>query len=382
LTKPGYDALTQELSVQADSGRTLEIELTAQFGVVEVVSDPAGAEILVNGESQGVTPAELTLHAVSHDMEVRRSGFAVQTQTLTPRPGFPQKWEMTLEELNTTTGSGYARTIQSSLGQELRLILPGTFTLGSSRREQGRRSNEALRAVEISEAFYLGVREVSNAEFREFRADHDSGSASGISLNDDEQPVVRVTWEDAAQFLNWLSIKDGLQPVYQEENGILAAVRPLRNGYRLPTETEWAWAARFAETEEPLIFPWGPSLPPPDRSGNYADVAAADLMPTTLITYSDGFSVSGPSGSFEANAVGIFDLGGNVTEWVQDYYEVGRAETETVAVDPLGPENGRFHVLRGSSWRSATVTELRLASRNYSADADEKTGFRVARNLE
>ena len=254
--------------------------------------------------------------------------------------------------------------------------------MGSSRREQGRRSNEALRAVKINDAFYLGVREVSNAEFRAFNAEHDSGAYAGISLNEDDQPAVRVTWEEVAQFMNWLSIQDGLQPVYEEGDGIWAAARPLRNGYRLPTEAEWAWAARFAERDEPLIYPWGAELPPPDRSGNYADVSAADLLPTTLVTYNDGFETSAPSGSFEANAVGIFDLGGNVAEWVQDYYEVGRSATEALVEDPLGPETGRFHVVRGPSWRSVTVTDLRLAARQYSAEGDEKTGFRIARNLE
>jgi len=380
LTKPGYETMTRELSVAADSGQRLPIELVAQFGVIEVLSNPAAARIFVDGELQGVTPAELTLNAVSHELEVRLAGFALQSTTVTPRPGFPQKWETSLEELDTTTGSGYPRVVRTSLGQELRLVLPGEFTMGSSRREQGRRSNEALRAVRISDAFYLGVREVSNAEFGAFQADHDSGAHAGVPLNEDDQPVVRVTWEEAAQFMNWLSIEDGLQPVYEE--GSWVAVRPLRNGYRLPTEAEWAWAARFAEREEPLTYPWGAALPPPDRSGNYADVSAAELLPTTLVTYNDGFVAAAPTGSFAANAVGIFDLGGNVSEWVQDFYEVGRAETETVADDPLGPEAGRFHVIRGASWRSATVTELRLASRNNSAEGDEKTGFRIARNLE
>jgi formylglycine-generating enzyme required for sulfatase activity len=382
MTKPGYETLTRELSVEADSGRRLDIPLTAQFGVVEIRSDPPGAGVWIDGQRRGVTPTELRLTAVSHRLEVRRDGFAVQSREITPKPGFPQLWEPALEQLDSTTGSGYARTIRTSLGQELRLILPGSFTMGSSRREQGRRSNEVLRAVQITEAFYLGVREVSNAEFRAFEAEHDSGTFSGISLNDDEQPVVRVTWEGAAQFLNWLSIRDGLQPVYEDQDGTWAPVRPLRNGYRLPTEAEWAWAARFAGQEEPLTFPWGAELPPPDRSGNFADIAAAELLPTTLVTYSDGFAASAPSGSFDANAVGMFDLGGNVAEWVQDYYAIGGSATEEVALDPLGPEDGRFHIIRGSSWRSATVTDLRLASRNYSADSREDVGFRIARNLE
>ena len=382
LSKPGYESETRELSVEADSGRRLEIPLMAQLGVVEVVSDPPAAEIYVNGELGGVTPAQLSLLAVAHDLEVRLDGYASQSTTVTPRTGFSQRWQTALVALNTVTGAGYPQSVQTSLGQDLRLVLPGEFTMGSSRREQGRRSNEALRAVRLTEGFYLGVMEVSNAEFRQFDAGHDSGSFSGESLDGDDQPAVRVTWEQVAQFMNWLSIRDSLQPVYEEADGTWRAVRPLRSGYRLPTEAEWAWAARFASRDEPLIFAWGAELPPPDRVGNYADISARQLLPTTLVTYNDGFSVSAPSGSFPANPLGIFDLGGNVSEWVQDYYEVGRTETEVVVENPLGPAGGRFRVVRGPSWRGATVTDLRMASRNFNADGDEWTGFRIARNLE
>ena len=382
LNKPGYEPATRALSVAADSGRRLEIPLVAQLGAIEVVSDPPAAEIYVDGELEGVTPTQLTLLAVAHELEVRLEGHASQSTTVTPRTGFPQRWETVLEAQDTATGSGYPRIVRTSLEQELRLVLPGEFTMGSSRREQGRRSNEALRAIRLSEGFYLGVKEVGNAEFRQFDPEHDSGAFSSESLDDDGQPVVRVTWERVAQFMNWLSIKDSLQPVYEEADGAWRPVRPLRNGYRLPTEAEWAWAARFAGREEPLIFAWGAALPPPDRVGNYADISARQLLPTTLVTYNDGFSVAAPSGSFPANALGIFDLGGNVSEWVQDFYQVGRTETETVAEDPLGPETGRFHVVRGPSWRGATVTNLRMASRNFSAEGDERIGFRIARNLE
>ena len=382
MSKPGYETVTQDLSVTADSGRRLEISLVGQYGAIEVVSDPPAAEILVDGEPGGVTPVQLDLLAVPHELEVRLDGHASQSTTVTPRTGFSQRWETVLVALDTITGAGYSQVVHTGLGQELRLVLPGEFTMGSSRREQGRRSNEALRAVRLTEGFYLGIKEVSNAEFRQFDPEHDSGSFSGESLDGDEQPAVRITWEQVAQFMNWLSIRDSLQPVYEEADGTWLPVRPLRNGYRLPTEAEWAWAARFAGREEPLIFAWGAVLPPPDRVGNFADISARQLLPTTLVTYNDGYSVSAPSGSFAANPLGIFDLGGNVSEWVQDYYEVGRTETEAVVEDPLGPVSGRFRVVRGPSWRGLTVTDLRMASRNFSADGDEWIGFRIARNLE
>jgi formylglycine-generating enzyme required for sulfatase activity len=182
--------------------------------------------------------------------------------------------------------------------------------------------------------------------------------------------------------MNWLSVRDSLQPVYDATFDSWAPARPLRNGYRLPTEAEWEWAARAAGRDTPLVFPWGNELPPPDRSGNFADLAAAEILPTTLVTYNDGFPVAAPSGSFAANAVGIFDLGGNVAEWVQDFYVIDVIEPSAAVIDPLGPETGRFHVVRGPSWRSATEMDLRLAYRDYSDSAREYVGFRVARNLE
>lgn len=382
LTKPGYVAVSRELSVEADSGRRLQIELEAEIGEVEVRSTPADAEVSIDGDSIGTTPLRQRLTAVAHKIEVRRDGYAVERAEITPRPGYPQVLDLELTELDPVSGSGYPARLQTSLGQELKIVLPGEFTMGSSRRELDRRSNELLRPVKLTKAFYLGTREVSNREYRAFEPGHNSGSFGGMSLNDDDQPVVGVTWGEVAQYLNWLSIQDRLQPVYEQKQGEWLAVRPLRNGYRLPTEAEWAWAARFADEPTPLVYPWGAELPPPDRSGNYADLSAAKILPTTLVTYNDGYAVAAPSGSFPANAAGIYDLGGNVAEWIQDFYVLETASPPAPLTDPLGPESGRFHVVRGSSWRSATNTMLRLAFRDYADDSREDLGFRLARNLE
>jgi formylglycine-generating enzyme required for sulfatase activity len=290
--------------------------------------------------------------------------------------------EFELEALDDLSGGGYPSVIRTGLGQELRIVPAGDFTMGTSRREPDRRSNEVLRDVSLSRAFYLGAHEVTNAEFRRFRESHNSGDFAGHSLNDDDQPVVNVSWADVVQFLNFLSINDALQPVYQETAAGWVAAQPLRNGYRLPTEAEWAWAARFANQEEPLYFPWGNDLPPPDRSGNYADIAAADILPTTLSTYSDGFPVSAPVGSFDRNALGVYDLGGNVAEWIHDFYELTITTSEEPLVDPLGPERGTYHVVRGTSWKSASERNLRVAYRDYSTGPREDLGFRIARDLD
>jgi formylglycine-generating enzyme required for sulfatase activity len=382
LSKPGYEQATRDLSVAADSGRRFEIALDAQYGDVELVSEPANAEVWIDGERRGATPTTVRLTALRHEVELRQEGFAVARVDVTPRPGFPQKVERALTALDSRSGSGFAAKLTTSQGKDLVLVSAGQFTMGSSRREAGRRSNEVLRPVRLTHAFYLGTHEVTNAEFREFKASHDSGVFAGQSLNGDDQPVVNVGWNEVAQFLNWLSIKDGFQPVYEDRQGVWAAVRPLRNGYRLPTEAEWEWAARFAGQQNGLLYPWGNGLPPPDRFANLGDVAAAEILPTTLVTYDDGFAATAPAGSFAANAVGIHDLGGNVAEWVQDFYSIDAIEGTEREDDPLGPEVGRFHVVRGPSWRSATVTDLRTAARGYGLDAREDLGFRIARSLQ
>ena len=84
----------------------------------------------------------------------------------------------------------------------------GPFTMGASRREPGRRANENLRKVRLTRPFLIGSREVTNGEFRRFRPTHSSGSVQGFSLNGDDQPVVNVSWNEAARFCNWLSQKE------------------------------------------------------------------------------------------------------------------------------------------------------------------------------
>ena len=251
--------------------------------------------------------------------------------------------------------------------------------MGASRREQGRRANESQRLVEITRPYYLGVNEVSNHEYRRFRPEHASGSVRGRSLDGAKQPVAQITWEDAVRYLNWLSKRDSLPPAYRAEGESFVPVQPPSTGYRLPTEAEWALAARYAGRQQAQKYPWGNTFPPTGSAGNYADTSAATLLANTLSDYEDGFPVSAPVGSFAPSATGFFDLGGNVAEWCQDFYAVYPNAAATVAMDPGGPATGRHHVVRGSSWRHASISELRLSYRDYSDKARSDLGFRIAR---
>jgi formylglycine-generating enzyme required for sulfatase activity len=272
--------------------------------------------------------------------------------------------------------------VRTGAGGEIKLMPVGKYTMGSPRREPGRRANETQREVTLTRPFYLGVREVTNAEFRQFRPDHVSGVVNDRTLDQDDHPVVNVTWRDAAEFCNWLSAKDGLPAAYVQQGGELVAVSPLNTGYRLPTEAEWEWAARYDGRTATRRYPWGAALPVAPRSGNYADRTAVELLDVAIENYDDGFETTAPVGSFKPNELGLYDMGGNVAEWTNDYYTVYLDLASGPTVDPVGPAQGGSRVLRGSSWRTPSITELRLASRqNFEGKADY-IGFRIARYAE
>jgi len=250
--------------------------------------------------------------------------------------------------------------------------------MGAPRREPGRRANEREREVVLNRPYYLSRKPVSNKEFRRFRNDHNSGAVGELSLNDDDQPVVNISWEDAVRFLNWLSLQDGLTPFYQESGGTFLPVSKDGNGYRLPTEAEWAYAARVAGRNNSDRYPWQGSFPPQQVTGNFADESAKTILPTVISGYNDGFPVTSPVGHFPPNQAGLYDMGGKVAEWCHDYYTAYTGNTGR-AVNPMGPESGTHRVIRGSSWRDGSVTELRLSYRGYHRKAQDYVGFRIAR---
>ncbi len=191
-----------------------------------------------------------------------------------------------------------------------------------------------------------------------------SGPAHGLDpllKNREDHPAIRIGWEEARAFCTWLSRKE-------------------RRVYRLPTDREWSYAAGIGKEEKwtkqttpaavfrnQTVFPWGTAWPPPKGAGNYSDETRMEKEPTTepmIPGYSDGFFRTAPVMSFTPNPFGLYDLGGNVQEWVEDYFDV--------------QQKGR--TLRGGAWSSAAKETMLSSWRtNGKATAVHPTfGFRIA----
>ena len=381
ISLPGYTNWTQ--SVFADAGRkiTLDAPLKAVLSRITVQGEPADAELLVDGSARGRTPQILELTSVEHAIEVRKDGFVPFTIAVTPAAGIERKIEYKLTSSDKAIAlQDSAPTITTKGGYVLRLVPGGTFKMGSDRREQGRRPNEGLRTVTLQRPYYIGMHEVTNAEFRKFRSGHASGYLDKHTLDLDAQPVAAVSWDEAAEYCNWLSELEGLSPAYEKRDGKFFLKRPVSAGFRLPTEAEWEYAARFVAPGKLQRFAWGDALPVAAQSGNVAGTETKGLLEAMIDGYSDEYAAVAPSGKFRASPLGLHDMAGNVSEWTNDYYLSFVAAN--ASTDPLGPEPTSQHVVRGANWKSAAVGHLRFAFRDAGEDGSDTIGFRLARYAE
>lgn len=382
LFKEGYKPALHRMKVTPAENQNYRVTLQPELAAIKFNSTPPDAELYIDGVLRGRASQMLKLSTRSHVIEIRKPGYVDYKTTITPRVGVAQQVEASLETLQQAKQDAIKRVITTAAGQKLKLFYPTDFTMGASRREPGRRANETLRNVILNRPFYLSLYEITNEEFHAFDSSHNSGAVQGNTLNGPRQPVVNVSWNQAALYCNWLSKRDSLPAFYIVKDGKVTGANRNATGYRLPTEAEWAWAARVVGKRQVLKYPWGNEMPPLKGSGNYADESAAHIVGNIVSGYNDGFAVSAPVGSFVPNSKGIYDLGGNVSEWVHDYYDVSIMPVNRDEVNPMGPASGDYHVIRGASWADGTITELRLSYRDYGNKPRNDLGFRIARYLD
>ncbi len=383
VSQAGYQSSERTIRLKSGEKRHAAIDLEMITGVVNLQVQPEGTTLLVDGQERGIAPSQLELIAIPHRLEFRKEGYVTQATTVAPTAGIPQKIQIRLLTEEEAALAKIPPRIATAQGAELVLVRSGSFTMGTERGDSGRRANEGLRQVKLTNPFYIGVREVTNREFKEFKRSHRSGTAIGYGLDMDDYPVVRVSWQDAAAYCNWLSQKESLPPAYKTEDARLVSIWPPTRGYRLPTEAEWVWSMRYSgQPGKPQRYSWGNSMPPPPGSGNFGDQSARAGIREVLSSYNDDYPITAPVGSFSPSPLGIFDGGGNAAEWTADLYRAYTGLDEGVDVDPIGATEGRYYVIRGTSWRHSSITELRLAYRDFGDELRPDVGFRIARSVE
>ena len=216
-------------------------------------------------------------------------------------------------DVDVTAGGG--PSIANTTGMKFVLVPAGSFMMGSPASEPGRYDNETQHRVTISRAFYMQTTEVTQGQWRRVMGNN----PSYFKDCGDDCPVEQVSWNDVQEFIRKLNGLEGTDK------------------YRLPTEAEWEYAA---------------------RAGRQTPFSTGNCLNTDQANYDGNNPLSGCAkgeyrqktvrvGSFSSNAWGLYDMHGNVWEWVQDWYDSYPAGSVT---DPSGPSSGSYRVVRGGSW--------------------------------
>ena len=254
----------------------------------------------------------------------------------------------------------------------------GSFSMGCHSDERNCESDEALHTVTLND-FSLSATELTFEEYAQFCR------AKGRPIIDDagwgrgQRPIIHVSWYDALEYCNWRSKMEGLTPCYTIYKRKVESNRdcffdeeiwPVEwdqsaDGYRLPTEAEWEYAAR--ERGQKVLYGNG------KQQAESTDIRFAASMPSEYQTEAVA--------SFQPNALGLYDMSGNVREWCWDWYN-GAYYTYADSNNPMGPDHGCYKVVRGGSWGSS-LREIRTsdrASETPGMNTSRGIGFRLCRN--
>jgi serine/threonine protein kinase len=315
------------------------------YGSLRIDSTPSGAALYLNRILVGETPYVNETTPVG-DIEIRLELGGKKTKT---------------DNIYLSKGEDMRKSYQL---EENESFVPGESWTNSL----------DMKLVPLNENLSVAIWETRSGDFNAFlkarKRERGFEKPDGIKIDevDPNVPVAGVSRKDCEEFCEWLTKREGGNP-----NPELNRIYGFR--YRLPTDREWSQMVGLVEVNESLVdremmyegqFPWGTEFPPPDRTGNFADTAAAEIMDNsrTIAGYTDGFQELAPVGSFRSNVMGIYDLDGNVREWVSDTY----------------PDLG-FGVLRGGSWADSTEdkleSRLRYVLPDFENQRESTNGFRV-----
>ncbi|MBR4141714.1 MAG: SUMF1/EgtB/PvdO family nonheme iron enzyme [Campylobacter sp.] len=260
-----------------------------------------------------------------------------------------------------------------NLDKNFVLIKGGSFIMGSPESENWRGDDELVHEVSVSD-FYIAKYELTQGEYEKLRGENPSEN-KGVNL-----PVENVSWLDAIVFANLKSLNEGLNPAYEiTQDSVIWDMGA--NGYRLPSEAEWEFAARAGTTT-----PFSSQIPPSGNEANFYSNYPYEIEENYFDNSKLKAKPTSPRyrtievGSFSPNGFGLYDIHGNVNEWCWDFY--GSYDTQNSS-NPTGVKSGTRHVYRGGGWNDFGKN-LRSAYRAaaQSSFKSHNLGIRLVRNSE
>jgi len=245
-------------------------------------------------------------------------------------------------QLNPKSGDIWKEPVS---GIEFVWIPAGCFKMGNIHSNRTKFFHEKPVHKVCLDGFWMGRFEITNAQFRKYNPEHNSGNYMKWSLNEDNQPVVFISWNSANDFASWLTQKS-----------------KKRHTFRLPTEAEWEYACRAGTS---TIRYWGDADGDACNHANIGDTLVKN-EPADIHLCQDGFFQASSVGSFHPNQFGLYDMLGNVWEWCEDVYgkdayKSHRQKNPIYKKFEIGID---FRVIRGGSWQSGPDSVF-SAKRSY-----------------
>jgi len=338
----------KRINLNKGDERILELNVEERpAGLKVTVLDPDGnagtGQVFVDGESKGTAPGVFEVSVCARTLEVRRDGM--------------ETWKSDVE-LKEKETKHIAVELKREGNADWARVPAGTFTMGS---EDGNLDEQPKHRVEVSRPFLMQVQEMSQGLWKSL---YGNNPAQNMSCGD-ECPVERITWYEALDAANRLSERDGFSPCYRMEKCFGKPGKGMQcrksifegiacKGYRLPTEAEWEYVAGMSQSADLNAVAWHG-----DNSGNR----------------------SHPGATRAGIELGVFDLLGNVAEWVFDGYDAEYYRRSST-VDPTGTEGSFDRGLRGCSY-SSSPRRCGMQTRDKMAPGSRKAdvGFRLVRSL-
>ncbi len=314
----------------------IQVETEYSYGTIKVESNADGSVYVDNDYvcsiSKGTIKTLKNIKTGSHTVKVKTDD---ETKT-----------EYVTVQKNSTSSLNFYFAPASTGDDNMVFVQGGTFQMGSNEEAD----EKPIHTVTVND-FYIGKYEVTQKEWKEVMGKNPS------NWKGDELPVERVSWYDAVEFCNKKSEKEGLQKCYSG-SGKNITCNFNANGYRLPTEAEWEYAARGGNKSRDYTY---------SGSNSIGDVAWCS---------SNSGSKTHPVGKKQSNELGIYDMSGNVWEWCNDWYD-SNYYSSSPRNNPPGASVGFYRVFRGGGWRGS-AGDGRVADRRYHNPASSSSiGFRL-----